>query len=696
MKHSFCIAFVLFLFIGYLQAADTPAVIELNAGLFNSPAALSPDGKKIVTIVDQGFSSWDIESGKELQKLEGRFSVRYSAAFSPDGKMVATAGYDGTRIWDVESGKELHGLGVNPDGGHSRMNFVVAFSPDGKKIADSDAIWDIESGKELHSLRTGQYNFDVVFSPDGKEVITGSGFNGAITIWDVDTGRAKATLNAHPDRTEHQDFSVKSVVFSPDGKKFATAHRDGIARIWDAESTEVILELRGHVGWNISVDSVAFSPDGTKIVTSAANDYTARIWDAGSGKELQRLEGYTNVPTDRAYPLIDFYYAMFSRDGKNVLTSSRNGIVRIWDLERVPALSIPPPSPVDERPVPAELVTIKLGQGRCFSDHYDITPAIAISPDGKKIVTASDQDTAQVWDVESGKGLLDLVGHEDPVTEVAFSPDGTKIATYGYDGTTRIWDTESGKELHKLSGGFVASFAFSPDGTKLVVDKQILDVESGKELQKLEGGFIAFSSDGKKFVTRNVKNTRIWNTESGEELQTLTGKSVALFPDGKRIVMMNQRNIQILDVESGKVLQTLQYGYSLGNNYDWGQIAISPDGKRIVSMNSRTVRISDPESGKVLATYGLGTFLGSFGYPSEIFTTPASFSPDGKRIVVGSQILLGTADEYILVRIWDAETGEELQPLRGRTSNVFFAAFLPCGKKVISASDGAVRIWTLE
>jgi len=76
----------------------------------------------------------------------------------------------------------------------------------------------------------------------------------------------------------------------------------------------------------------------------------------------------------------------------------------------------------------------------------------AFSPDGKKIVTASYDETARIWDAESGKELQKLEGHTDRVNSATFSPDGKKIVTASYNETARIWDAESGKELHKLRG----------------------------------------------------------------------------------------------------------------------------------------------------------------------------------------------------------------------------------------------------
>jgi tRNA A-37 threonylcarbamoyl transferase component Bud32/dipeptidyl aminopeptidase/acylaminoacyl peptidase len=194
---------------------------------------------------------------------------------------------------------------------------------------------------------------------------------------------------------------VTSAVFSPDGRRIATASSDRTARIWDASTGRELATLRGHENY---VNSAVFSPDGRRIVT-ASSDRTARIWDAETGRELAALRGHEDMVNSAA----------FSSDGHRVTTASRDGTARIWDAE-----------------TGRELATLR--------GHEDAVHSAAFSPDGRRIATASDDRTARIWDAETGRELASLRGHENGVTSAVFAPDGRRIATASGDNTARIWD----------------------------------------------------------------------------------------------------------------------------------------------------------------------------------------------------------------------------------------------------------------
>ena len=186
--------------------------------------------------------------------------------------------------------------------------------------------------------------------------------------------------------------------------------------------------------------------------------------------------------------------------------------------------------------------------------HTGSVYSAAFSPDGKRIVSASWDETVRIWDVQTGKELQKLEGHTKVVSSASFSPDGKRIVSASWDNTVRIWDSKTGKELQKLEGHTegVNSASFSPDGKRIVSASwdntvRIWDSKTGKELQKLEGhsGGVysaSFIPDGKRIVSASWdKTVRIWDAQTGRELQKLEGhaksvSSASFSPDGNRIV----------------------------------------------------------------------------------------------------------------------------------------------------------------
>jgi energy-coupling factor transporter ATP-binding protein EcfA2 len=192
-----------------------------------------------------------------------------------------------------------------------------------------------------------------------------------------------------------------------------------------------------------------------------------------------------------------------------------------------------------------------------FGGHEGRVYSAAFSPDGSRIVTASEDKTARIWDAASGNEIAVLRGHGNWVRSAAFSPDGSRIVAASDDLTARIWDAASGKEIAVLRGhgDRVNCAAFSPGGSRIVTASwdntaRIWDAAGGKEIAVLRGhgnrvNCAAFSPDGSRIVTASWDNTaRIWDTASGKEIAVLRGHedvvySAAFSPDGSRIVTVS-------------------------------------------------------------------------------------------------------------------------------------------------------------
>jgi WD40 repeat protein len=330
--------------------------------------------------------------------------------------------------------------------------------------------------------------------------------------------------------------------------------------------------------------------------------------------------------------------------------------------------------------------------------HDKTVYSAAFSPDGKRIVTASADKTARLWDAETGKQIgAPLVGHEDVVKSAAFSPDGKRIVTASADKTARLWDAETGKQIGAPLAGHdrtVYSAAFSPDGKRIVTASgdhtaRLWDAGTGKQIgaplmgHEADVYSAAFSPDGMRIVTASAdKTARLWDAETCKQIgASMVGHeadvwSAAFSPDGKRIVTASaDKTARMWDAETGKQISAPLVGHEKSVD----SAAFSPDGKRVVTASlDQTARLWDVETGKQIGAPLVG---------HENRVVSAAFSPDGKHIATAS------LDET--ARLWDVETGKQIgAPLVGHENSVVSAAFSPDGKHIATASlDQTARLW---
>ncbi|HEY5892183.1 MAG TPA: TIR domain-containing protein [Chthoniobacterales bacterium] len=535
-------------------------------------AFFSPDGKRVVTAhqLEGGAWLWDTASGRELA------NVGTEPVFSPDGTRFVTVG-DGAHLWETAAARQLAILphdapasGSNVVFSHSGAVDSVVFSIDGERFltASQDGtarIWGAADGKELVVLRGHTAPVQqAIFSSDGTRVLTTSQ-DGTARLWEGLGGAEVMVLKTAAGSTIHR------AVFSPDGAHILTTAGENVARLWDASTGKELVVLRGH---QAAVVSAAFSPDGSRALT-VSDDATARVWNLSDGAELASMVGHNSKVRE----------AVFNADGTRVLTRADDRTARVWDAANGRELAIlrhdGALSSVAFSPDGARIVTIALGPDELTSNWVGtaylwdsisgnqlavlrgpggyITKAV-FSPDGKRVLTASQNRTARVWDLRDGHELMALPGHEDEVVDPAFSPDGRRILTVAYDEVARLWDSDSGRELMVLRDPIgVRGALLSPDGSRVltfssgVAAAQLWDAASGREIAVLRGhenpiNIAAFSPDSARVVTYSQLDgtVRLWDTPSGRQLAVLSKdriKQIAFAPDSSGVMTVSEDGV---------------------------------------------------------------------------------------------------------------------------------------------------------
>jgi WD40 repeat protein/serine/threonine protein kinase len=322
------------------QAVQNPVPLKGAAGWsWVASVAFSPDGERVATSsgkyrqsesVPAEVKVSDAQTGQELLTLKGHNGYVGSLAFSPDGRRLAAGTVPSERgqvkVWDAQTGQELITLK------HSGAVESVAFSSDGKRLASASVdgtlkMWDAQTGQELVTFKghTGTVE-SVAFSPDGKRVASSSVAcgpgarvpgEGQMKVWDAQTGQeiwGYTGTGFTPGDT--------CVVFSPDGKRLASAWTNKTVMVWDVQTRQETLTLRGHTG---RIKQVAFSPDGKRLASDSA-DGTVKVWDAQTGQELLSFKGHSAFLGGVA----------FSSDGHRLASGGSDSKVTIWDATPLP------------------------------------------------------------------------------------------------------------------------------------------------------------------------------------------------------------------------------------------------------------------------------------------------------------------------------------------------------------------------
>lgn len=521
-----------------LVDVETGEVIQRLAG-HNSPVMvveISPDGQTAISGSgtddfnddnppgsDLSMRWWDLRTGEEIRRFEGHTHTIHGLAFGPNGRTAATASWDGSLVlWDLETGEILQRM--VDDAPEYYVVLAVAISPDGRRAlanypSGNINLWDLETGQLIKNLGLHISTPTVLaFSPDGRFGASGD-VAGEIRVWDLEMGEELLRLTT--------DRVVLQLAFSANSEQLISSSGDTL-RLWSLKQGGEIQRFEAEQS-PIGIRGVKYSPDGRMAISIHQEEQVLRLWDLESGREIRRI--------DLQY---DVWDVVFTHDGSSALVTLFDGEIIQYDLSSgeemqrlggeseddghrsrsiVDAIAISPDGrtvltgsqSADDR----NLFLWDLESGEQLID-FEMEPsvfAVDISPDGRTGLSGGDDNIMVLWDLQSGEALSDFEGHDSIVWDVAFAPDGKTALSASWDGTLILWDLASGEIIHRLLGhqDIVRGVAFHPDGRTAISGSRdgtliLWDLESGEAIRRYRGhtdtlNSIAFSPDGQSVLS---------------------------------------------------------------------------------------------------------------------------------------------------------------------------------------------------
>jgi WD40 repeat protein len=383
----------------------------------------SRDGLALFTgVADGKVREWNLANGKIVGEPIQEESGIVSMDIDSSGRDLVLGTANGTaRVWRPPPRYPIANRLVHPGAIEA-----ISLSPDGRTLLtagdDGQArLWDLSRTETPRALLPHKAAvLTAVFKPDGAFALTGAA-DATARMWETQSGAAVGAPLPHA-------TTVLNVAFRPDGELFATATETGVAQLWQTASRQ---RIGGPIRHEPRISAIEFSRDG-KLFMTAGWDGKVRLWNAATAESIGAAFGTESEIT----------CARFAPTGDAIATGHRDGAINLWSLS---------------------------GKLLHRMSHKKAITDLAFNSAGQYLVTGSEDQTASIWDVATGRPLGDPLLHEAPVTAVAFDPVNNRVATAADDGTVRLWNSPTGQPITETlrHDKAVTALAFSRDGKTL-------------------------------------------------------------------------------------------------------------------------------------------------------------------------------------------------------------------------------------
>ncbi|MEI6241514.1 MAG: protein kinase [Planctomycetia bacterium] len=588
-------------------ANDDVSGFEEAANGRGVPLAVTADGRRLaVHAVDGSVRIVGTQGSDAGVMLDGHRGRLKRVAFTADGhRVIVQISNTVLGLWNAQDGRLIQRW--NSDG---RTIDVILSSANGARCiviksmqegsGKTALVYATADGREVRTITIPKpwanlSRANVAVSPDGTRLVTAAEDN-ALHVWDLGSGAEAARLRGHA-------APVTAVAFSADGTQIASGAVNGAVRLWDARRLEAARELLAHDG---AVTALAFRP-GDATLASGSLDGTVRTWSrtlAGSLADITGARGMTA--------------AAFSPDGRRLAIAPQGaGTIELWS----------PRSVVRQRVLDAGGATVT---------------RIVFAPDGRRVAaileSSAEHGDVRVWGVADGETEAVLARHERGAVGLAFSTDGAGLLTTSGDGTVRLWEVTSGRRLLEIPldvpfNGMKVGAVLGVDGTRIASStRKLLDTKTGASVGELPSRgnptAMTVSANGELFASGVANGTvYVYEFATGRRVARLTGHSqavraAAFSADGTRLVTVStDGTARLWDVRAATEIRVFS-----GHEAPVEEVCLTPDARRIVTASrDGTVRIWDTEGPELCRLPG---------QPEQ--PRAVALSPDGELLVAAA------------------------------------------------------------